>query len=327
MNATIHCAQQTVRGGTSTARARPDSCSPSWKRLRYCFDAPLQCEIDSIAVPDRKIDLSQLLQRLRQRSTELKVVARMRTASSSIPPCPGSMERACTRSIHPPTLLATTCYGSHTRHQAMLARVALQYAEVTDQARLLLGDKGNLMTDTGATATEPIQNGAFSAFIFSVLGWALFLAWSINAKAGYGVQVLPALIGIILATVAIRRCLRHWPGSVVEASTPGQQRSFLPISFANALSLVLMVLIGYAIARLVFLGSAFLMVVFAFGASLVPWSRIPLCRNRFFSAGSIIFAATALPLFLTHARIDPFHFLFAAWALASVACMALVFRW
>lgn len=184
------------------------------------------------------------------------------------------------------------------------------------------------MTDAAATPAVRIHNSTFSAILFSTLGWALFLAWSIKVKAGYGAQLLPALVGIILVALAVRRYRLHWPSSRPEGSTqPGQQRKRLRVSLADAFSLVLMITIGYVIAQLVFIGSTFLLLAFAFGASLVPWSRIPFCRNRFLVAVATVFVATALPLLITHARIDPFHLLFAAWALASVACMALVFKW
>lgn len=182
------------------------------------------------------------------------------------------------------------------------------------------------MTAAAATTGAPVHNSTFSAFIFSILAWTLFLAWSVKVKAGYGAQVLPTVIGIILAGIAVRRYKMHWPGSGLEESTLGQQGQRRRISRPDALPLVLMAMIGYGIAQLVFLGSAFLLLVFAFGASLVPWSRIPLCRNRFFVAGASVFAGAALPLLVTPAHIDPFHFLFAAWALGTSACIALVFR-
>ena len=178
-----------------------------------------------------------------------------------------------------------------------------------------------MQTDT-PRLKAPIGNGAFSVFVFSILGWALIEAWCVAIAAPIAFQILAALIGIAIAAIGCRRYRAQWP-----ALPPEQVRSNGMRKFGVACGCLLVVITGNVLGRLALSQFISPMLVFAMGLTFVPWSRVPLCRRNFFKSSILFVSGAAYPLVFSTISTDPIHLLAAAWALWSVACIALLHKY
>lgn len=165
----------------------------------------------------------------------------------------------------------------------------------------------------------PIGNGAFSAFVFSVVGWALIQTWCVAVAAPIVFQALAALIGICLAALGRRRYRLHWP-----ALPPEQQRSNRTRKILDAGCCLLLLITGSILGQLVLAGWMFQLFIFGLGMTFVPWSRFPFCRRNFLVSGILFGAGVAYLLIFSAVPADSVRLLVAAWTLWSVALCALL---
>lgn len=126
-----------------------------------------------------------------------------------------------------------------------------------------------------------------------------------QTQGSWGLRVFLGAPGLVLSGLALFRARLHW--TAVNAA--------IPPSSARALGwYVALFAAGVAIGVLVFEGSIVLLGTVAAMTYLLPWSRIPVCRNRFV-VSSLVMLAGAIAWGVTRGRWETMYYMVAAWTL------------
>lgn len=178
------------------------------------------------------------------------------------------------------------------------------------------------MKTNSGSLSAPVGNGAFIAFAYSIFGWALIQAWCVMLNTHIASQVAAALVGISIAALAIRRYRLQWP-----ALRQRQSRSATQEKLINTSCSLLLLIIGYLIGELILSGWITPLVLLAAGLTLIPWSRIPLCRKYFLASVILMGTGIALTLTVSAQPVDLIRFPLAAWVLWSMALVTLLHKY
>jgi hypothetical protein len=87
----------------------------------------------------------------------------------------------------------------------------------------------------------------------------------------------------------------------------GAERRTL-LEFRSAIWYVALLASGLGVAALVAAGSLFLLVLAASGLVIVPWTKIPVCRDHFFVSATMVATGTIIGLALLSKLIHPLHY-------------------
>jgi hypothetical protein len=166
-------------------------------------------------------------------------------------------------------------------------------------------------------------NFSFSAFLFSVFGWALLEARLFEVGAGVQLHLASTALGLSVAALALRRRRRWWPafaqvGAEVQSPAPERHR------ISDVASCAALLAAGCVLALSGKAGSVGLFAVCAGAFSFAPWSRIGFCRNHFFVSCAMLGAGAGAVLALTRAPQDSLFYLFWAWVLWAIALSELL---
>lgn len=177
------------------------------------------------------------------------------------------------------------------------------------------------------TAVKPsTANGAFSALVFAVLGWAVLETQLFGALAGLKAHLLASAMGLSIAAIALWRCRRMWPlfADSNLGIHGGARTRFDRTDAAGAAALLAA---GGGLGFSASAGSVVLIVfcVVAFGSA--PWSKIGFCRRHFYGASMVLGAGAAPVLMAKQGAQHPLFYLLCAWMLWSAALLALLVTW
>lgn len=157
-----------------------------------------------------------------------------------------------------------------------------------------------------------LANSIFPSFFHAALALVLSQLGLAQMHGFWGLRVFLGAMGLALSGLALFRARLHWP--VIESAMP------LPRARALGPYLVLLAL-GVSIGILVSEGSVLLLGTVAALTYLLPWIRIPVCRERFV-VSSLVMLAGAIAWGVIRGRPDPLYFMVAAWILCiAPMCM------
>lgn len=169
-------------------------------------------------------------------------------------------------------------------------------------------------------------NLAFSAFLFSIFGWALFETQLFNLAAGVRVHLLTSACGCVISATAFRRCRLSWL-LFVDADAVVGRLATNRYHIGDVGSCVALVAAGCVLALSAKPGSIALFSICAGAFSLAPWSRIVFCRRHFFISCAMLGAGAVLVCLIVKGDRDPLRYLFCAWVLWVIAISDLLITW
>ena len=161
-----------------------------------------------------------------------------------------------------------------------------------------------------------LANSIFTSFFYAALALVLGQVGAAQMHASWGIRVFLGAPGLALAGLALFRARLHWPA--VNAPMPSPN--------VRALGCYLALLAaGVSIGILVSEGSAFLLGTVAALTYLLPWTRIPVCRERFV-VSSLVMLAGAIACGITRGGPhQALNFVIAAWIMyIAPMCMHLL---
>jgi hypothetical protein len=157
-------------------------------------------------------------------------------------------------------------------------------------------------------------NGLFGAFVLALCGSGLLHAWVVQAGAARSLHLPIAVPGLAICAIVLNRYARHWPARPVPLYRE-KRRGLAP---ATAAAGELLFVAGGGIALALSVDSALLLAPVALVLAVLPWTRLPFCRDHFFVAAAAVFTAAALGLAVGGARIRP-----PDYALGGLVCLCI----
>jgi hypothetical protein len=157
-----------------------------------------------------------------------------------------------------------------------------------------------------------LANSIFPSFFYATLALVLGQIGAAQMHGAWGFRVVLGALGVVLPGLALFRARLHWPAA----------NAAMPMSRAQALGWYLVLLaLGVSIGVLFSEGSAVLLGTVAALSYLLPWARIPVCRDRFV-VSSLVMLAGAFAWSVTRSRPDPLYCMIATWLLCiTPVCM------
>jgi hypothetical protein len=157
-----------------------------------------------------------------------------------------------------------------------------------------------------------LANSIFPSFFYAALSLVLGQVGAAQMHGSWSLRVFLGAPGLVLSGLALFRARLHWPA--VDAAKPSPRARALGSYLAPLAA-------GVSISVLVFEGSALVLGAVAALTYLLPWTRIPVCRDRFV-VSSLVMLAGAIAWGVTRGRPDPLYFMIAAWILCiAPMCM------
>lgn len=175
-----------------------------------------------------------------------------------------------------------------------------------------------------ASSRNFATNSLFPILAMVFFGWGLLHVWGMEFRARPILHLLFALPGLALSGIALHRYRKHWPVSV--NSLPegqGEKKTLTGNCRAIARSLLLAP-VGFVLALFAEGGSFVFMTLAASGMIVIPWARIPACRNHFFMSLMSVEGGAALGLAVMSGPAHPFALLGAALVCLTVSTVALL---
>jgi hypothetical protein len=149
-------------------------------------------------------------------------------------------------------------------------------------------------------------NSLFPTFFYAALGLVLAQAGAVQMHGSWGLHVFLGVPGLALSGLALFRARLHWPPASAGTPTPR----------ARALGWYLLLLVaGACTGALVTAGSVMLLGVVAALTYLLPWMKIPVCRDQFFMSSVAILAGAVAWVAIHGGRAQSMYFMLAAWML------------
>jgi len=161
------------------------------------------------------------------------------------------------------------------------------------------------------------SNLSFNAFFFSILGWGLFEMLLFQQGAGIRPHFMVTLVGGIICAIALWRCRVWWPGFGSSGFRIGPSSHGSGIK--DAFSFLVLAGIGALVGLSAKSGSCFIFMLCLAGLNLFPWSRISFCLRHFFISCAVLTLGAGGILMSGGASLEPFPYLFDAWALWAIA--------
>lgn len=169
-------------------------------------------------------------------------------------------------------------------------------------------------------------NTIFPSLIFGALGLILAQVGVAQMGGSWPSHVILGIPGVALSGLALYRARLHW--SAGAAGMPGQARGRrLPFDIRDLAWYLLLFGTGIVVAGAS--GSVVLLGIVASLMYLTPWTRIPICRNRFVTSSIVTLAGAIACLAFYGKSVSPLHYLLAAWMSMVPAMMTsfLVVAW
>ena len=180
------------------------------------------------------------------------------------------------------------------------------------------------MSMPSAKSRTSSTNSLFAAFSLAVIGWGLLHAWGLSVNTGIFFHALAATPGLVLSGLVLYRYRQHWPVNASGIALPHKQDLKLPWDYRAVAFYILLSGVGFCIALCINGGSIFLLSLAAMGMALVPWAKIPACRDHFFFASALVEAGALSGLVVLDRSPYPLHYPMAAWLLLSIAFIAII---
>jgi hypothetical protein len=171
-----------------------------------------------------------------------------------------------------------------------------------------------------AASRRSPANLAFSALLFSFLGWAILERWSFGAHAG----PVPHLVNTLACAPVMACSLRRF-----RAACPRHMRARTRPRAAlrsGALALAVLFALGAVFGIAVGSGSVTLMALPAVLCCCMPWTRLRAHQQHLFLSFLAVTAGAALASILSNQKVNLLVALPAAWCLwgaAALLCIAL----
>ena len=167
-------------------------------------------------------------------------------------------------------------------------------------------------------------NSLFSAFILSIFGWGLLHAWAVQVNARPLLHLLIALPCSAVSGIVLYRYARHWPARQDSTGRRSTEGGLAPACRSTAWYCLLL-LIGAGMAFLVLAGSALFLLLAALALGVLPWSRIPVCRDHFFIAAATAAGGAALGLAVSGTSIPQLYYPMSALFFLCTSSLMTVF--
>lgn len=158
-------------------------------------------------------------------------------------------------------------------------------------------------------------NSLFGTFFLSILGWGMLHVWALQIGARGFAHVFIAAPSLALCGILLFRYSHHWPTQ--QFGQEGKSRQFL--DYRSLTWYVVLIAAGIAMALLMQECSIFVLVLAGVGLTIVPWVRVSVCRDHFFTSALAIGAGAVIGLILSGKPPHPLHYPPGAWALLSVS--------
>lgn len=167
-------------------------------------------------------------------------------------------------------------------------------------------------------------SATFIGLAFSLSGWLLAGAGLLSVHAGLRAHLISTLMALYLVFCSTKRLklaqqfLHERPGS------PATQRSSsAAVQVAWAL---LPLMTGVLVGVLILGGSTVLLGLATCVFTFVPWSRVPICRDRIVVASVLMCIGMGLPMLVARHPISPIFLFICAWLLWLCATFAIFNR-
>jgi hypothetical protein len=171
-----------------------------------------------------------------------------------------------------------------------------------------------------AAAPRSSANLAFSALLFSFLGWLILERWVLAAQTGIGPHLLAALTCAPIMACSLRYFYRACPRHLrTRARPPGA-------GTAGSMLLAALFAVGGLFGIAVGGGSMTLVALLAAACCFTPWMRIRAHQQHLFLSLLAVMAGAAVALGGSQREPNPMAVLPAAWCLwaaAAVLCIGL----
>lgn len=165
-------------------------------------------------------------------------------------------------------------------------------------------------------------NSLFPCFFLTLLGWGLVQTWGIVVKAGPLVNTLIGMPALALCGLVIYRYKHHWPRVAIGSKI--NNCGMVPLGCDAAAIAGVSLAIGVGLAAVVAIGSALIVTLSVFGLFYVPWSRLIICRNYFFTMALLIAASAMLGIVLTEELMFSLYYIGTALLILSVTSCVLL---
>jgi len=167
-------------------------------------------------------------------------------------------------------------------------------------------------------------NGLFGAFVLALFGSGLLHAWVVQAGAARSLHALIAVPGLVICAIVLYRYALHWPAPLAPLVPlyRGKRRRLPPGAAAAG---ELLFVAGGGIALALSVDSALLLALVALALGVLPWTRLPFCRDHFFVASAAVFAAAVLGLVAAGDPIRPPDYALGGLLCLCIAALVTVF--
>ncbi|MGZ5199309.1 MAG: hypothetical protein ACXWC4_06005 [Telluria sp.] len=147
-------------------------------------------------------------------------------------------------------------------------------------------------------------NGLFPSSVYGGVGLLLAQIWAAQMHGSWQVHVFLAIPGLALTGLAVYRARLHWSAG---------RAGFPPLTIRSLLWYSLLFGFGVGTGVLVSAGSVLLLGLVAALSYVLPWAKIPVCRDGFV-VSSVITLVGALAWIAIYSRPGhPLHYIVAAW--------------
>jgi hypothetical protein len=158
-------------------------------------------------------------------------------------------------------------------------------------------------------------NLAFSALLFSFLGWAILERWSFGARAG----IVPHLVNTLACAPVLACSLRRF-----RAACPRHMRARTRPRGAllgGGLALAVLFAVGAVFGIAVGSGSVSMVALAAFLCCCAPWTRLRAHQQHLFLSFLALAAGAVLAASLANQKLNLLVALPAAWCLWAAAAL------
>jgi hypothetical protein len=166
-----------------------------------------------------------------------------------------------------------------------------------------------------STGRRSPANLAFTALLFSFLGWTILERWSVGARAG----LLPHLVNTLACAPVLACSLRRFRAACPRHLRAGPQRRGVLAS--GALALGALFVLGAVFGIAADSGSMTMLVLPAALCCCMPWTRLRAHRLHLFLSFLAVAAGSALAQGLAAQPLHLMAALPAAWCLLAAAAM------
>jgi hypothetical protein len=161
-------------------------------------------------------------------------------------------------------------------------------------------------------------NSIFVSLIFGVLGLILAQAGVARMSGSWPTHVILGIPGLTLTGLALYRARLHWSAGITGMPAQAGRRRLL-FDIRDLAWYLLLFGIGIVIAQSA--SSALLFSIVASLMYLVPWARIPVCRNSFITSSTITLGGAIAYIALYGKSVSPMHYLLGAWMITVPVMM------